>query len=392
MKLIEQQAAKVASTEKSSPKTLRRHSTRYGLELTLGRAWQDNVFKGSDDLTEDDFGPQGSGDFDFSKDDLRQDAFFTVAECSSFLDVPLGRKFVLKNELSYSLDDYDSLDVANRRKFELETELHYFPAKGWNAYVAGQVSRRLYKGSNELGTEYDSDYDYYRYEFYTGVEKRLTPLDSLEFQYRRNTKNYNETPGLPSKDYDEDRFAIDWEHRFTKKFRGILTGEYRRRSYDEMPGRDRFGDRIPDEIRSLDIYVAKLDFYWKIRPGTKANFGLQGKFYRDPFEHYYDYDGARIELEVEQRLPMRFYLLAQGSYDTRDYELQRFLEYGPDPRIEDYAVARFQTTLGYNVSEWYRLELKYERKEVMTNVAIEDYSVNTVIFQMVFKLTPSSTK
>ena len=356
------------------------------MELTLGRGWEDNVFHASSDLTENDYGPRGRGDFRFGRDELKQADFLQLYQWDSFLDVPLGEQWTLETEQAASLDEFDSLDAANRERLELEAELHYEPSRDWDFYLGGQVVRRLAVGTNALGTRFLSDLDYYRYDGYAGIARRLSRNHQLELVYRRVLRDYDETEGQISNDYKEDRLRVSWRRRLSNSLRSSLYGEVRWRSYDEELARDRLGFRIPGESRERETYLMGADLYWKLLSGRTLHFDADLEKVRDPFERYYDYTGCQLAADGSWPLPGGCYLELAGAFEVRNYPLRRFLRFGPDLRIKEYRAYRLEATVGHALSQRFDLQLKYEGRWLNTSDNREDYDVNRIQLQIVFTL------
>jgi len=386
MRLLEDQAAKAETQPPELFEEKRRRRPRYGADLTLGLGWVDNVFRASANLERDDFGPRGIGDFIFGRDELRQDDYVYLGEFDSFLDIPLGRDWTLENELTLNVEEYDELNVANLQRLEYEVELHYSPGRMWDTYVGGQVIRRLHDGTNDLGTKFRSDFDYYRFDGYAGVERRLGDSDWLDFEYRRVWKDYDETTGLLSDDYGEDRVLAEWKHRFSREWRTILSAEGRFREYREEYPRDREGNLVPGEEKHLDLYRTGVDLYWTPSAKTMVQLEADLKLLRDPFDRYYDYTGYEIGIEYDQEWGWNLYTEFDASYEDRDYPNRKFLKFGPDTKIEKYELYDLEFTLGYRISPRYQVELVYDGSWRRTNDEDENYNVNAVALQFVLRL------
>jgi len=352
--------------EKILQEKRKRRNLEYGLDLVLGTGWRENVFHGAE--------------FD-GVEDPNEDAAFLFSDLYSYLDVPMGEEWTLENELSAYFEEFDTLNAADQRGIELETEAHYRPTKEWDAWLGGQVMRRLGKEDYHFPAEELSD-DYYRYDGYLGAEKQLGDSDWLRGIYRYFYKDYDEIQGAPSDDYDEHDIEARWKHRWNKDFRSYVFGEARFRYYDEKFARDREGNPVPSEIRRRNIYVYGANLYWDVARKSTLRLGIEMTHTRDPFEHYYDYDSYELSASLDHPITKRIYAEWDISFEPRDYPNRLFAVPGPNVPITKYDIYEAGFLIGYEFSDTYRVEFEYDGEWVETNLDLKTHNVQTFRIQV----------
>ncbi|MFA5857837.1 MAG: hypothetical protein WC955_02105 [Elusimicrobiota bacterium] len=235
----------------------------------------------------------------------------------------------LKIEYTGYASKYSSFSVVNEDKNELSIEFRKTLDKKLRFYVVADFDNNRDRGTNILGEALQTIYAYKQ----IGIKPRIDYQysKSLEFSavYDTLTKDYDDTPGIMSLDYQENKGSVE---AIYKSLRFIY--EYSKRKYSKYLASDENGKELnTNPIREWDYHTGnlELDSQWLQNIKTTVGYSFQARM--DLFKDYYTYYRNRGYIKLFYIMLTNLELSAAVEYKSYQYKIVDVPIAGPNPKL-----------------------------------------------------------
>ena len=271
----------------------------------------------------------------------------------------------------------DSTANVSEGRVETDWQHKFSPAVTTMLQIGADVQNDT--ALTALGTELTRDEDFLAYNGRGSIDIDLTSSDNVETGVLYRRKNYVETPGLNTLDWDQFGGQLRYRHR-SDWWTARLWYEVVLQTYDEEPSSDQSGVELTTNPTEEHLHQTAL-VWWSAQASKHTEIDLKVKYSMkdDQFEGYESWSEWRASAGISCAITAVARLGLDGWYAKRDYD-NRAAAPGETLEYDKYGIegwARFNINQHWSIALIAQVVDRDTNKD--TGTAYRDYTVIEMI-------------
>jgi len=225
-------------------------------------------------------------------------------------------RMALKAQGTQYLEDSE----ANALEIGLSTDWKHAFTDAVNLKIDAGVTSKDTASFTALGTKLTRETSYLAYDAGTSVDVDVTPADNVAIGIGYRRKDYDETTGLNTLDWDKVGGSVHYRHK-SAWWTGRLWYDLDVQKYDEEPASDTTGLELPT-YPAEDHVLQSVLAWWSadLTPTRTLTLKLKYSTKDDRYESYESWNEWRLTAGFSAVLSEHLHVGIEGWYAMRDYE------------------------------------------------------------------------